>query len=461
MIDFTNYEKLKTKLEPIFVPVKEEESYCRKHKISRVKLDNGVNILGIERPISDSVHTSIQFKFASGAYFDPPDKKGLHHLTEHLFNRRLRLVNQDKKGIEVNASTGSLEVHENIGGATNVAYPSFGLWPFIGQTVEMLKSPVDQYDNPQEVLDGERAAVEKEIMERDANQSRLCFNHVIELVYGKTNPYATLGQILGTKKSICGITVDDCRRLADKVLGSENLTVSFTTEATGNTVKSLTDELTKRLGDFRSAGKGGLSDIMIRESVNSSFMRRHNYSHDTGLRDGKAMVFLIWSTEAHPAENNYWVRNSIIEESITKSFHLLSRKYGWSYSSYFDVITPFWYRTIFLAGLIVPKNTKENLFNFGQEVSEKVNKELFPRLNKKVASGLLGEQRIQLMAQPVRQATRLDFLVEGENDFGGRIIDPEMIREKKLMAETKDVLFWRDYLAETKPVVVVVGDVES
>ena len=461
MIDFTSIFKLKEKLEPIFVPVKEEDDYCKKHKISRIKLDNGANILGIERPISDSVYTSIQFSFSSGSYFDPPDKQGLHHLTEHLFNRKLRLNTQDKKGIQINASTGSLELRENIGGSTNYSYPFFGLWPVISQTIQMLRSPVDQYEKPKEVLDGERSAVEKEIMERDSSQARLCFSYLSDLVLGKDNPHTASNRTLGGRESIADISIDDCRELTKKVIGADNLTASFMTDTYGKTTKEIEKRIAENLVIFPRVTKNELLDPMIKEATNTDFLNGNNYSFDTGLRDGKAIVFLVWLTSADPTLSNYWIRTSLIEDSIEKSFHLLSRKYGWSYSGNFEVIVPFWYQTIFATALIVPKNSADKLFTFSQEVEQKFKHELLVRLDERVVGGLIEEQRIQLLAQPIKQSSRLDCLIEGTEDYNGRIIDPERIREQRLQAGVKDVLFWRDYLAGTKPAVVVVGDIEG
>ena len=184
--------------------------------------------------------------------------------------------------------------------------------------------------------------------------------------------------------------------------------------------------------------KNRLRDLLLRESINLRFQNGSKYSHDTGLRDGKSILFLVWLTEGDPALPNYWIKNSVVEDSIEKGFHLLSRKYGWSYSDNFEVMVPFWYRTIFSTMLILPKNSAENLFTFGREVETKFKEEL-----------------------PGRWWRERFILIEGMEDWGGMIIDPEKIREQRLRAKPSDVLFWRDYLAETKPAVVVVGDIES
>jgi len=94
-------------------------------------------------------------------------------------------------------------------------------------------------------------------------------------------------------------------------------------------------------------------------------------------------------------------------------------------------------------------------------VEGKIRTEMLSRLNSNIVGNLLEEQRVQLLAQPVAQSARLNRLVEGVDDWEGRIIDPERIREQRLRATVKDVLFWRDYLVETKPAMVVVGDIEE
>ena len=461
MIDFKDFNKLEKKLEPIFVPINEEEKYCDEHKISRVGLDNGAYIVGIERFIVDSVYTSINFQFSSGSFYDPLGKQGLHHLTEHLFNRKLRIENQDRKGIDFNASTSNLSLREYIGGETNIKFKNFGLWPVIPQAIQMLHSPVDQYDRPQEVLDGERLAVEKEIVERDSSQNKLAYNYITELVLGKNNPNSASTRVLGSKESIAKIDIGDCRKLTKEIIGSDNLIVSFITEARDKTVKEIEKKLVSNLVDFPSVEKRQLSNPMLKELVDPVFKNGNRYIFDTGLRDGKLYLYLLWLTEADPALPNYWTRKSIFGSSIRKSFHLLSRKYGWSYSDNFEVKTPFWYRTIFSSLLVLPKNSVDNLFLFAQEVERKFKEETLARLEKEIVSDLIEEQKAILLAQPVKQSSRLDWIIEGIEDHNGRIINPDRIDQIALSVKPKDILIWRDRLMATKPAVVVVGDLEK
>lgn len=447
-------DSLKIKNQQIFITPDREKEYFRKNKIHIKRLNNGINIIGITREISDSKNAGIDYIFPTGSYFDPKGKSGLHHLTEHLFNKSVKRMAYNLN-VNVNASTGYYSLVNDCDGTVNPVVKQYGLWMVLPKIIKALSSPVGVLKDPRKTLETEKQVIKAEIVRRDSSHGEQVIRYWNEIVYGLENPITT--DSLGTLEGLASIKIEDVQSLVDERLIPHDLLVTVFCEADEAITGTVVNKLETLLKDFpRGTKKNPKRDWMLLDKINPNLKSGEIYKKDIGLKNRMITLILSWNYDREPFTPLTFSINRYAS-AVSDELHLLSRKKGWSYYSNADAYSSGIYKGDFSLRIDIPKKDLKEIEKFSKEFLSEANKNVLEFSQQQIQKMLSKEKRRQ-EADPILVKSRLHWLVEGLTRWE-RFISVDETRKIFAQIKTKDIKYWQNKFINTPPAVIIVGDI--
>lgn len=164
----------------------------------------GLFVISERLPYSRSI--ALGFAYRLGSRNDPPGQEGTAHLIEHMIFKGTERL--DAKAINVAAETHGAELNgftDKEGTCFYGRVPAEQVEPVTQLLVEILSAPAFR----EAELVKEKQVVQEEIRSSEEDPESCAINLLFEAIYGES----PLGRpVIGTTKSIAGITSDDLRR---------------------------------------------------------------------------------------------------------------------------------------------------------------------------------------------------------------------------------------------------------
>lgn len=198
-------------------------------KESVLTAKNGIKIYSYKNPALHGFYISLFVR--AGMLYEEESEKGITHFLEHAVIRNINKLYEnklyselDKRGLEFNASTFSEMVQFYISGSNE----EFG---FGGEVIGRV---LDSFALTAEEIDKERKRIKAEIRESDEKSSLASFSS--KIVFEGTR---LSGSIMGTNKTVDGITLLKLDKYRKKIFTSENVFLYLTGNFTAPDVDRL------------------------------------------------------------------------------------------------------------------------------------------------------------------------------------------------------------------------------
>lgn len=436
----------------VLVPPPQEEQYFKDHNIIVRRLQNGATILGMARSMVDSRETSVNFKFPSGAWFDPDGKEGLHHLIEHLLNPPLRDFAREFD-VLLNASTSYFDVTEYAWGVANSEVKDFGLWMLLASLSETLSNPLQYIKNKKRAVEREREIIQREIIENQAKHDWQLGRFLNGLLLDKDNPI--LSPFKEAPESLRTITVEDVEHLFEHVLIPDGLTISVLSDGKEKDCANVIDQLVHLFSCFpREKKQKRAIDWALLDTMNTSIREGETYRKNTGLANNLVSLLFIWNLTSDPFTSLTFSLNRLVFELSERIFKL-AREKKWSYSAGAFLVHGGDRKCSFVVRFDIPKMSVSELDGLSIEIRKHL-KKIFHLNTHDIATIIQSEHKRQ-KAVPFPIHTHLDWMLYGIRRFN-RIIDTVEIKERYRTIKREHFTHWLTILTLHEPIMGVVGD---
>lgn len=445
-------EKLLAANPEIFVNPTQEAWYFQNHQIEWKNLVNGITIVGATRP-SDIFRASVNFTFPSGSFFDPENKKGLHHLGEHLINssslRRFAFGNQ----VDILASTSPLELKEICSGITHPQVKDYGLWPILPRVFRTLAFPLRLLKNPEEVIEAEKRRVEAEIGEHYASHDWQAGHHLYQLVFAADNPAVVYPW--GTPESLKRIGLEDISGLVEKVFIPQGLVISILNEGEAKVCQELVKYLGNIFEDFpRKEEKRKTVNYSLLEKANPNFKPGKVYKKETGLKNGLVKIMVVYPVEFEPFTTSAFALGVFRARTWERLVDFFRGK-GLGYSYDVSLELPGNSTGVLVMSFDLPK--APGLEDFVKETAIPLLKTNVLRLRVGEAEKLVTMVKKNERAVPVSSEARLNWLLKGIRQWG-KIVDADKMKGTRLRTTAIDIRHWSERFLADQPAIIMVGD---
>ncbi|RXT08080.1 pitrilysin family protein [Ammoniphilus sp. CFH 90114] len=197
-------------------------------------LSNGTRVL--IKPVPTSFKVCIDVLVGVGSQYDPPAKKGLAHFVEHMMFRGTK-----KRGYK-QISIDTLKIGGYLNAFTERDTTTYTLDVPYRQMEAALDILLDLYLDPQfpvEDLEKERSIIIEEIDMYNDIPGEFLMDRFMETLY-EDHPFGD--PILGTKKSVQGITRDDIQSFYNQWYFDSTLTVSVSGRVEASEILPILEE---------------------------------------------------------------------------------------------------------------------------------------------------------------------------------------------------------------------------
>lgn len=455
----------KPRIADIFVPNNQIREFKRKHSLQLVNLRNGVRIIGISQGTPDSLDTRIEYTMPYGGAEDPKGQEGITHFLEHMFVPKILRQQAGLLGVRVNAHTSAMEVAQVADGLVNPEVPEYGLKPLLPSLRDALFYPLQQIDNPEAAVNGERGAILGEITRKKADHSRTVWDIADARVYALDNPSAI--DAIGTEESVSAITAEDIARHAENVLIPDGLTIRVFTEGKATSRRQVIQELSHLFKLLpREWKKSKRPDWEKLAKLHPDVYKGGMHQIDTGLRNNQVSALIFW-----PVNNELFGQSHFALRYFTglmrQRLHLMVRDQGLGYVDNAGMREPGGENALFYTQIDFRKWSAENPYGFKPEE--------FPEKFSQIMDDLLGNgneaekitdadieeytksQKIGMRARPTSREQILNWAEYGLRKFG-QMVDAEKVNDIYTSVTPQAVIQWRDTLAKQQPMMLLVGD---
>lgn len=439
--------------EKIFIPKSEEANYLAEHKLTVNELSSGATVFAASRDAKDSVDVSINISFPSGSWYDPPNRSGLHHLTEHLFNYKMEET-AHKLDVYLNAQTTFLDLMEIMSGPANPKYKNYGVWPLLPALYQALKNPLAQYTDAKTLLSREKEVVKGEIVEDAADHHWHVNRQLAKLVFAEHNPLTNYPA--GTIADVKAATIADVEKLIAEAFVGTGMIISVF----GKGENSEYQAIVSQLGDlFDHYPKGDKTHALfpweLLETQSASHILGETYVKETELKNNLVSIVFLWPVQS-PVFSLEQFSLSTLSQEISERIFLVSRKLGWGYSAGAFMRGSLATQTkVFAIRVDIPKTTPSELETLTTKIKEEL-KAVF-HFTKPEVDQLITTEQLRQKALPLKISTRLEWMILGLQRFG-KLINADQIIKSYAQITPTHYQFWIDHFATTTPTVLIVGD---
>jgi predicted Zn-dependent peptidase len=434
----------------VFVPVEAEGGYCRQHKINFQRLSNGVILVGIARDMAESVETSLNYRFGTGAWHDPKGKEGLHHLLEHLFNKNLFMMAADYD-CRVNASTSPEDMIEYVYGPISNQMMDFGIWPVLGLAHQMLMEPLKQFGDLNKILAIEKEVIAREILANESKHGWWVKDFLLRWLFGEDNPMTIYPP--GKTESVRKLTGNDLELAVNQGMVANKLIISVVTDSGYDVLNKLTNRLVDTFSQYprRETVLEGFPWPAVEKQAKHK--NQEIVKFNTGLKNGMVSIVFAWRYEHEVLSRESFALKGL-GEFVEDRLFWLSRQNGWSYRSSAYPVGASDKSGFIIVQLDVPRAdfSSKRMMVMLQEIQKGLlvgDEEL-----KKIS--LRMQKRVQI--RPVSSTARLNWLLFGLERYS-RLVDIDLIINQYRDMRQEDLQKWLTLLTQTEPLMAAIGDV--
>src|SRR3989344_6751150 len=442
-----------SELEALLVPEDQVEAYLDRYNIVVKHLPNGITIVGGNRNIEDAAYTEMDITFPSGAYFDPPDKKGILHVYEHLIAGRAVSVSKRSDG-KSNAHTTMHEIAIQAEGVSNPRVLDYGYWPIMPAIYSELVN--NQLPN-KERLEKEKQEVLSEYAERLARK------HVEDIkkfrrrvFYGETNPASW---DIDTPEGVRAITVEDIAQLHERILMPEGVYVRVQTQGDMSLLNRVVEDLEDNLVRMPSSDlKPLVFDQALYQRLNPDFKPGEFYLFDSGSKSVMVELNFAWMLPSVSYDSRTWALAKLWPE-IGSRFWMRTRERGAGYSAGSLHMDPYdgprdHTQAVFLYTDII---SRDHIEDTAKQVMDDIRSSILETLNDEEIEDLIYRIKRPIEAIPLAVNQRLLDVLQGLK-FYGRPIKSEYGRTVLKSVSKEEIKYWRDRLIDEPPAFLVMGD---
>lgn len=341
------------------VPKGQEEQYYHQNNIEVRRLPNGITVMGAARVVDDEHNAEIQTCFKTGAVNDPPDKIGLHHLSEHLAVNPLLSSYALSIDANMNAFTTSTGYGFSLSGIANPEVKNFGVWPLIGGYAQMLIDPLSNYPNPEEAIKKEKAIVLRELAERNEQEEKKLEVFRNTTIFACDNPMNFISG--GTPEGIENIRQEDVEDLVQKVMIPDGTIVSVFSQGDPKLNAKVAKVLAEAFANFpREASVANPPDETLNSRLNPNFKAGAIYDCQENETKNVRQILFVWKFEG-PDYSQEAFAIERLTPVISKKLHDWVREQGLSYGAFASASN---IEGNYLWVLQFPLGARENLQSF-------------------------------------------------------------------------------------------------
>lgn len=436
---------------PVFVSFEKEEEYFEKNNITFKKLPNGITMIGVPRKEQDVFDATTQYVFCSGSHNDPKNKKGIHHLFEHLL---ANLIQKAPKSVDIykNAYTSHRKIIVDTQGTANPTVKQYGMWPMIKPVISSLKDPIGNLTDNQ--IKNEVKIVLQEIAEKNTDPNYHAYRFMYECIYADKNPLRA--DTLGNETDLKSISSADLAQIANHVFVPQGLTIRTFTQGNLDLASEMLLEIEKEVIDFpRKDIKPLTVDIDLQDSLNPKFKPGNLYIKNDGLKNNLINVNFVWIIPTIDFTSHSFALSRLIPVFHDELLNF-SRMHGLGYSSYANSVSHKKFRVVTMS-ITINKNTtlqeiKNNIFpGIRQHAIEKV--------DLKILKELYAKEKLVQIAVPMSTQSRANILQDGL-DIYNRVIDADKVKDEYQNITLSDFKEWRNNLLQIEPAIIISGDID-
>jgi predicted Zn-dependent peptidase len=433
----------------IFVPLEEEQAYCRENNVILERLPNKTTLVSAAFKYEDSNKSKITIRFPTGSWNDPSGKSGLHHIAEHRIANKLVIL-ANIYGCDFNAFTSSTNVDFQFYGLANPNEKRIGVWPLLDMFFDYIDSPETIMGDFRVLIDQEKQNVRFETSRKNSNHELLVEKFIDEKVL--PNSLYNI-PVLGSVTDLNTLTEADVNLMINQIFVPEGMFVSVYTEEDKIAInKYLSQYLETKIRYFPHRPKI-LPDVPSHNDtrINPDYRSQPIYFHDTKLRNNIVTLDLLWDFNVMPFDRSVDSLSLLITNANSNLFryareHGLAYEFNISYSYLND------FEVLVELKINLDKNTYPEMIENSVTLIENV----IGNIGQSELENILAKSKIFRNANPPGRTNRVIDLVNGLDNFG-RIINFDK-RIARVTCNYDDLQIWRDKILFQTPTIFVVGD---
>ena len=445
-------------LSQVFVSAQEREAWLRQQGIIFYPLKNGIKIVALARGSKDSVFTSINFHFLSGAFFDPPKQKGLHHLLEHVILSNFFWEQRNRNDTQINAITWPLRLTFEASGPVSLTGVQFGLLeaiePLVVRLMKFAQGKTSQ--EFEKVFAREKEVVSREIEEKNNDYQHQLALFLTSLIFAPDNPVNA--SILGTKESLSRSSSKSLVKLAREVLIGSNLIVSILTESSEEVIEKTVKKLTKLLNQLPRGKKKRPWPKDKEKKLNSKVKPGKIYYQINNLRPDFASLIAFYQLRNISLFTPLGLALKRLIERTKIVFISLVRQRGLSYSPFVRLRLSGGRAGGLVLGLnFNPRSWKRQ----GQErlISEfrALINQTWAVFDQNLVQQIINVEQRRQKTTPLAASTLLDWLLWGLFRYQ-RFIAGEKVKRLFAQIGSAEIDYWLNYFRSQVPTIALFGD---
>ena len=432
-----------------FVQDGKDREYFEANNIEVRDLPNGIKIVSVGRVVDDQFTAEIRADFATGAYNDPADKPGLHHLGEHLICDPSLEEEGSRNDAKINGVTSSTTYTFTLDGIANPSVRNFGVWPLLTGFRDSLVNPLSHFSDFDAAIFKEKGVVLRELAERKSNQEIQGNEFKYKTIFAKNNPIAIDSG--GTPKGLSRISRENVEGLIEKALVPDKTIVSAFCQGPKGLNIAVANELAELFSSFPRAGENSQPvDRKLLNSLNPTFNPQGVYIRRGISRRPVSPVELVWLMQGEPYSEASCALDRLAS-ALSKKVHDYVRDRRISYGGFFgfDQVgsTQLCYARFPLQttkGMV--DNIKTNLIPDIKGIFESVSVSEF--------EDVIESERLRQLAIPLSSQNRYVLMINGLIEYG-KCVEADRLKQRYFDITPQNLKSLRDKLLEGQPAVFI------